>query len=188
VRSGRGPQADLATMNEFGDAVVRAVAQLNELEGQGRQSVEVVRKAAAQRAIDIKKVDGQLPAMRERRRKASDFFRNVNDYLTDMEKAEGIVCRIRKAEEELKIPPSTLQKKELWGQANEKKKEVKEAEDKVKGKEAEIAQAKAMVGAILDVAQKVIKQDWTGLASKALEFARDKAIDALMDAKFGKDL
>ena len=185
---GKRQQADLAKMNEFGDQVVRAVAQMNALEGEWRQGVEAVRKAAAQSAIDIKQVEAELPAMRKHRREDENFFRDVDGYLSAMENAEGIIGQIRKAEAGLQKAASTLQSDEFWKKANYKENEVKDDEQAVAAKQAEIDEAKRIAGGILDIVEKVVKQDWSGLASKALEFARDQAIDASVEAQFGRDL
>jgi len=189
AKGGGGPQqAALAKMNEYGTMAVQAVAQMNTLEAAWRQSVEGVRKTTAQSAIDIKKVEAELPALRTLGTKDEDFFRDVNDYVSGMENAEGIVGGIKKAEEGVKKALSALKGSETWKKVNDKAVEVKEDQQKVEEKQKEIEDAKRLAHEVFDIGEKIIKMDWSGLASKALEFARDKAIDTAVDAQFGQDL
>jgi vacuolar-type H+-ATPase subunit I/STV1 len=105
-----------------------------------------------------------------------------------MEQALVIVKNISEAQEGVLKAASALESAQAWEQANAKKEEIKDDQAKLKALEDEIAAYKHVFHEIADIAQKVAKQDWAGLASKALDFAVDQAIDALADARYGKDL
>jgi peptidoglycan hydrolase-like protein with peptidoglycan-binding domain len=194
VRSGNGNprMAALASMNTYGDDVVQSAGTLKQEEAEWRRLVDVVRKAAAQSAVDIKKAEAELPAMRQQRKKDPHFFDGVNGYTKALEHAQGLVGPISAAKEGLNQALQKLRSSELWKEVHEKEAEVKKDEADLTAKEkqiaAEKAQAKAIIDTIFDVATKVAKEDWVGAAGKAINFVVDQAMDAAIDAHYARDL
>ncbi len=183
---------DMSEMNTAGKAAVAHIAQINQLETTWRQDIDMVRKALDQSAADIKKVEVQMPAVSAQHSKDDNFVRDVDAFLTATSQAESIIERIRTAKQGFDEATLGLKKEELWKEFHEKQKEVKADEAAVKAKEAEIARAKKFLGEVYDIAEKIVHQDWAGLAAQALDFAKDTVkgavIDSLVDARYGAEL
>jgi hypothetical protein len=179
VRSGGGGLSnDLARINGLGTRALAAIADLETLDGKWRSESSVVRKATDQGATDVKALVKAKPAISKRNEKEDDFLGDVNGFLTALKDAEEKTKQIRKAEHDLDEAVELLNAAVYAFEFNEEEKKVKRTEDEIKKLNDEIAQAKSIFKNVMEIATKVAKQDWEGLATKAISAYADAVIDA----------
>ncbi len=175
---GSGPLKDIAAMNNLGERALQAIAGLDALEKRWSSERDVVRKAALHGVGDLKKLEQALPAMRKRMKGDGDFFSDVDGYLIALEAAEAVVGKIRKAEKDFDKASHELQAAVLAQKVDETGKQVEGAEGELKQLQADIEEAKKIFGGVLETVIQVAKQDWEGLATKAISFLGEKTIEA----------
>jgi hypothetical protein len=169
---------DLAKMNALAEHAVKLVVQMQEWEETWRPDVFKVRQAAKDAAIGLAKVEKALPAMAERMASDPDFFREVNEYVKAEAAAKIFIGKIDTAQTELKSAAHALNSAVFKQKLDQAEGEQAAAAAALEQKKAEIKEAQEIFKTVFDVANKIITQDWKGLAEKALEYVGEKDIDA----------
>lgn len=169
---------DLTRMNALAEHAVNMVVQMQEWEEAWRLDVFKVKQAAKDAKTGLAKVEKALPAMADRMKTDPDFFQDVNAYIKAEAAAKAFIGKIEVAETELKAAAHALNSAVFKQQLDKAEGEKDAAQGALDAKKAELKEAQDIFKEVFAVAVKVVKQDWKGIAEKALEFAGKKLIDA----------
>lgn len=172
----------LVEMNSVAERGVQLVVGLQEREEKFRLDLFKVRSAAKEGAKGLAEVKKLGPAIAKRMKTDDDFYEDVKGFTTALADAKKGAKSVSKAAKEFEAATSALQAAVLDEKTYHAKKDVAAAEAAVKDKQAQIDEAKAIFKTVIDIATKVAKQEWGAIASKVLDYAQDKAIDAAADA------
>lgn len=178
VRGGASTQLrDMAKMNNLGERALQAIAGLEALDGKWRSEHDALRKTFERAESDLKKMEQALPAMRERN-KNDDFHNDVDGYLVALEDAEKRVREIPKAEKDFLAASKKLDKAVNGLEFEGAKKDYEVAKQDYEKLQADIKEAKRIFGTVMGIAIQIGKQDWKGLATRALSHLGEKSIKA----------
>jgi len=180
----------LTEMNGYGAAAVRTADHMNAIENGWRQRVKEVQTLAAQGATDIKEVEAALPAMRKARANDphGDMFEGVQPYVKAMRDAEAAIKRLRQAEDGLQKAVKELRASDAFKNANKAENKAQDLKGEIAAKEAEMKEARAIIDSVIGIAENILKQEWSALAAKALNYVTDKVIDSAIEVTIGKEL
>jgi len=168
----------MARLNSLGERALVAIAELETVAGDWNADVDAVLEAAVQAGKDLKALKKSQPAMRKRMKNDPDFFGDVNGYLVALKGAEKIVGRIGKAEKDYNQAVILLEAEVAAKQGDDAGEDAKSKQGAVNAKEAEIKEAKRIFGDVMKLVIQVAKQDWKGLATKAVSHLADKYVVA----------
>ena len=172
----------LAEMNTLAARGVQLVVGLQEREEKFRLDLFKVKSAVKESAKGLAEVRKLGPAIAKRMKNDDDFYEDVQGFTKGLAEAKKSAKSVAKAAKEFEAATSALHAAVLDEKTYHAKKDVADAEGKVQAKQKEIDEAKAIFMTVVDIATKVAKQEWGAIASKALEYAQDKALDAAADA------
>jgi chromosome segregation ATPase len=116
--------------------------------------------------------------MAERMKTDADFFRDVNEYVRAETAAKGFIGKIEVAETEVRSAVHGLNSALFKQKLDQAEGEQAAAAAALEQKKAEIKEAQEIFKEVFAIATKIVKQDWKGIAEKALEFVGKKAVDA----------
>jgi uncharacterized protein (DUF1330 family) len=173
-----GHLKDLAAMNDYGARALAAIGELDTLERQWRSEHAAVRAAASDATADLQKLQKALPAMRQRRKADADFFEDVDGYLVALTRAESYVGRFREAEQGFEQAANLLKVAIYQHKIDEAGAKTDAAKAELQALQGDIDEAKRIFGSVFDTVVQVAKQDWEGLATKAISYLGEKSIDA----------
>jgi hypothetical protein len=111
-----------------------------------------------------------------------DFYQDVKGFTSGLAEARKTAKGVAKAAKDFQAATSALHAAVLDEKTYRAEKDVADAEAAVQAKQKQIDETKAVFMIVVDIATKVAKQEWGAIASKALEYAQDKALDAAADA------
>ena len=172
----------LVEMNSVAERGVELVVGLQEREEKYRLDLFKVKSGVKEGAKALAEVKQLGPAIARRMKTDDDFYEDVKGFTTALAEAKKSAKSVSKAAKDFEAATSALQAAVLDEKTYHAKKDVDAAEAAVRDKQAQIDEAKAIFKTVVDIATKVVKQEWGALASKVLDYAQDKAIDAAADA------
>ncbi len=172
----------LVEMNAVAARGVQLVVGLQEREEKFRLDLFKVKKAFKDSAAGLAEVKKLGPAIAKRMQTDDDFYEDIKGFTTALAEAKKSAKNVSKAAKDFDAATSALKAAVFDDRTYHAKKEVVEAESAVSAKQAQIDEAKAIFKTVIDIATKVAKQEWGAIASKVLDYAQDKAIDAAADA------
>lgn len=178
VRGGSSkPFRALSELNAYAMRGVELVVEMQELDDAWRADIDRVRQSAKAGAVQVEALEKALPAMTRRMGKDSDFFNDVNGYLTAFEAAKAFPDRIQALAHGIEQARLTL----VAVVADKAKDAAEQAARAVAGavaaKEAEIKAANEMFKIAFDIALKVAAFKWQEIADKAFALASEKAFN-----------
>jgi len=177
VRSGIGLMKDLARMNDLGERALKAIDGLESLDATWRAKFDIAHKATQRGEVDLKKLEQAIPAMKKRSKRDGDFFNDVDGYLVAMEKTEDVIRRIPKAQKDFERFSHELNKAVFELEFAEAETKYNVTKDKLDQLKADMKQAQGIFGSVMGIAIQIAKQDWEGLATKAVAFVGEKTIE-----------
>jgi hypothetical protein len=188
AQSGGKPPLDLLT------AINRAAVELWKMNETAllvrvplwRKAVADVRGTAAKAATEFKKAQAMMHGMAKQRDQGGGFFEDVNGYLKALAEVNAIAGEIKSAQIGYEQSLADLESKIGLKGYEEGKDDVEKKKEALDAKKAELAEAQAIFGKVLEIGKKVATADWKGLADQAIGFIKDKAEEAVRDAILGK--
>ncbi len=172
----------LVEMNTVAARGVELVVGLQEREEKFRLDLFRVKNAVKEGAKGLAEVKKLGKAIGQRMKTDDDFYEDVKGFTTALAEAKKSAKGVSEAAHDFQAAKSALQAAILDEKSYTAKKDVADAEDAVKAKQEQIDEAKAIFKTVLDIAEKVVKQEWGAIATKALAYAQEKATDAAADA------
>jgi hypothetical protein len=170
-------EKSLAKLNLAARDGVDLVVGLQGLEDKFRLELFKVKSAAKEGAKGLAEVKKLGPAIAKRMKGDEDFYEDVKGFTTALAAAKKSAKEVAKAAKDFDAATHALKAAVFDEKTYQAKKDVEQAESAVNKKQAQIAEAKAIFNKVLDIAGKVVKQQWGAIASMALEYAQDKARD-----------
>jgi hypothetical protein len=147
-----------------------------------QKAVADVRATAANAAGELKKAEAQKAGITKQRDKGGEFFEDVNGYLKALADVNAIAGEIKSAQLGYEQSLAELESKISLKGYEEGKDDVEKKKEALEAKKAELAEAQAIFGKVLEIGKMVASADWKGLADKAIGFIKDKAEEAVRDA------
>ena len=178
LRGAGGVSNDLARINSLGQMALRGIADMEKLDEEREAASAVVKKATDQGAADVKTLEKAKTEISKRNDKDEDFHEDVDGYLKVLKAAELKVDPIKKAELDLNEAVELLRANVYAYEYKKEQDKAEKTEQELKSLKDEIDAAKDMFKEVMDIAIKVSKLDWEGLATKAISAYADKTIEA----------
>ena len=175
-------EKSLAKLNLAAQDGVSLVVGLQGIEDKLRLDLFKVRNAVKEGAKGLAEVKKLGPAIAKRMKGDDDFYDDVKDFTKALAEAKKSAKGVSKAAKDFEAATGALQAAVFDDKTYHAKKDVAAAEAAVGAKQAQIDEAKAIFKKVVDIATKVVKQEWGAIASMALDYAQDKAIDAAANA------
>lgn len=173
---------DLARMNALAAHAVNLVVEMQELEEKWRLDVFRVREGAKAGAAGLANVEKAMDAIAERSKKDKDFFQDVNAYLRAESSAKAYVPKMNAAHAEVKAATYALEGAVKRIALKDAEREAKMLASDIAKLEAKRKAAQEAYKTVIDIAKKLIAQDWKALAEKAIHWANEKTIDSFFTA------
>ncbi|HEX2542713.1 MAG TPA: hypothetical protein VHM00_16710 [Caldimonas sp.] len=172
----------LAEMNAVAARGVQLVVGLQEREDRFRADLLKVKTAVKESAKGLAEVKKLGPAIAKRMKQDDDFYGDIKDFTTALATAKKSAKEVSKAAKDFDAATNALKAAVFDEKTYQAKKDVEAGEAAVRNKQAQIDEAKAIFRKVIDIAGKVVKQEWGAIATMALDYAQEKALDAAADA------
>ncbi len=183
VTSGASPsEKDMAHANKLGRSALKAITDLESLDLEWRRLYKNNIKASAQAKEDVKKLVESVPAMKKRNAKGNsrddNFDLRVKVYLDALDEAQTLVEQTEEDGQALGNATNKLTAAVLELRFDEAEKMFAIKEDMRDQLRADMAESKRIFGDLLSTAIQFAKQDWKGLATRAVTYLGEKSIEA----------
>ena len=166
----------MAEANARGSQAVQAIAGLGNDETRWTQAYVLVRNAYQRGLTELKAFDAVEKAFAKREGEA-DFAGEMNAFLKARAVAMVLADKIGLAEQGFKLAALKVDALLTRGEVAQAEDVVAAKQQQVQAKEAEIAEAKAVFADLFDTVTKLVKEDWEGLATKAISSFADAFIE-----------
>jgi hypothetical protein len=186
-RGGRELQA-MARMNQLCEEMLNVTIDIVTLDQEWHRKISEVWAAVKAAHKDVEQLEKVLPAITGRMDTDPDFFGRVNNYLVALTKPESAIGVIAAAAADLKEAEADLRVAVTDLQIERVRDELKIKNEEMEQLKKDIAEAKRIFKSVISIVKQVADMDWKGLATRALDYLEEYAIDKTIEADYEQDL